>query len=432
VRKRLVAALAGVVLVGGVGAAAVLRDEGVRALDPLPLPSPYPTRTALLLPPDEAPVPTPAGLQRALAAVLRDKGLGRRVSLSVVDVTTSRTLLAVEAGREVTPASTAKIATAVAVLTVLPAEQRFRTTVLAGARPGEVVLVGGGDASLDGDDLRSLASQVKKAGTTVTRVLVDDTLFTGPSMGPGWKPGYVEHGNVAPVSALAVDEGRTSDREGSPRVSDPALAAGKQLARLLGFGAVARGVAPAGAARVATVASQPLSVLVEDMLTRSDNDLAEALGRHTALASKLPATFDGVAAAIAATLKGLGVDVGLRDASGLSPLDRLRPSSVTALLTKAATDPRYAPVLSGLPVAGFDGTLADRYRTGPTRVAAGEVRAKTGTLNGVSALAGLVVTRDGRLLAFDLTADGVALGATVAAQKALDRVATALASCGCP
>jgi D-alanyl-D-alanine carboxypeptidase/D-alanyl-D-alanine-endopeptidase (penicillin-binding protein 4) len=172
-------------------------------------------------------------------------------------------------------------------------------------------------------------------------------------------------------------------------------------------------------------------VLVEDMHTRSDNDHAEAQGRQTALASKLPATFDGVAAAIAATLKGVGVEVGLRDASGLSPLDRLRPSAVTALLVKAATDPRYAPVLSGLPVAGFDGTLADRYRTGPTRVAAGEVRAKTGTLNGVSALAGLVVTRDGRLLAFDLTADGVALGATAAAQKALDRVATALASCGC-
>jgi D-alanyl-D-alanine carboxypeptidase/D-alanyl-D-alanine-endopeptidase (penicillin-binding protein 4) len=242
----------------------------------------------------------------------------------------------------------------------------------------------------------------------------------------------VQQGNVAPVSALAVDEGRTSDRDGSPRVSDPALAAGTQLARLLGVRPVARGVAPEGATPLATVTSAPLAVLVEEMLTHSDNDLAEALGRQVALATKLPATFEGVAEAIAAALKGLGVEIGLRDASGLSPLNRLRPDAVTTLLAKAAQDARYAPVLSGLPVAGFDGTLSERYRTGPSRPAAGEVRAKTGTLNGVSALAGLVVTRDGRLLAFDLTADGVAIGATASAQKALDRVATALAACGCP
>ncbi len=62
-------------------------------------------------------------------------------------------------------------------------------------------------------------------------------------------------------------------------------------------------------------------------------------------------------------------------------------------------------MLSGLPVAGFSGTLADRYREGGGLPAAGAVRAKTGTLNGVSALAGLVRTADGRLLAFDLTAD---------------------------
>jgi D-alanyl-D-alanine carboxypeptidase/D-alanyl-D-alanine-endopeptidase (penicillin-binding protein 4) len=94
-------------------------------------------------------------------------------------------------------------------------------------------------------------------------------------------------------------------------------------------------------------------------------------------------------------------------------------------------DEKYAPILSGLPVAGFDGTLTTRYRKGPTSAAAGAVRGKTGTLDGVSALAGLVRTRGGRLLAFDLTADGVSLTGTLQAQAALDRVATALASCGC-
>jgi D-alanyl-D-alanine carboxypeptidase/D-alanyl-D-alanine-endopeptidase (penicillin-binding protein 4) len=172
--------------------------------------------------------------------------------------------------------------------------------------------------------------------------------------------------------------------------------------------------------------------LVERMLTRSDNDLAEALGRHVALALHQPASFAGEAAAISDALQRHGVRVALKDASGLSRLDRMQPAQLADLLAHAARDGRYAPLLTGLPVAGFDGTLSDRYRKGPTRSAAGEVRAKTGTLNGVSALAGYVRTRSGRLLAFDLTANGVALGATRAAQGALDRVAAALAACGCP
>jgi D-alanyl-D-alanine carboxypeptidase/D-alanyl-D-alanine-endopeptidase (penicillin-binding protein 4) len=82
-------------------------------------------------------------------------------------------------------------------------------------------------------------------------------------------------------------------------------------------------------------------------------------------------------------------------------------------------------------VAGFDGTLSKRYRQVPTSAAAGMIRAKTGTLDGVSALAGLVTTRTGGVLAFDVTADRVPSAGTLAAEAALDRVATALASCGC-
>ena len=122
------------------------------------------------------------------------------------------------------------------------------------------------------------------------------------------------------------------------------------------------------------------------------------------------------------------------DANGQNVMlrnDRVRPAAVAALLVRAASSERLRPLLTGLPVAGFDGTLAERFRSPATLPAAGIVRAKTGTLEGVSALAGLVRTRDGRLLAFDLTADGVALGATWGAEAALDALAAALASCGC-
>jgi len=430
VRKRWVALVASVVLVGGVGAAVVLQREDLPVAAPEPSPTPYPVRTPLLVAATGGPAPTAAGLSRALGGALRERALGSRVSLSVVDVSTGRALLESDATRQVTPASTAKLATAVAALTVLEPDSVLTTTVVAG-RPGEVVLVGGGDPTLSDQGLAHLAAQIAKTGTAVSRVVVDDSLFSGPRLGPAWKTAYVQHGNVAPVSALAVDEGRTSQREGSPRVSDPAVAVGRRLAKLLGARSVLRGRAVDGARRLAALPSAPLSALVERMLTDSDNDLAEALGRRVAIAMKLPATFEGEAAAVDAALHGLGVEVALQDASGLSTLDRVQPSAVTMLLTRAAREPRYAAVLSGLPVAGFDGTLSDRFRSGPSRAAAGQVRAKTGTLDGVSALAGLVRTRDGRLLAFDVTADGVALGATVHAQQALDLVAAVLAACGC-
>ena len=151
-----------------------------------------------------------------------------------------------------------------------------------------------------------------------------------------------------------------------------------------------------------------------------------------------PASFAGEAAAVGQVLRpiltaaGLVADaIRLQDSSGLSVLNRVQPAALTRLLALSARGGRLAPVLAGLPVAGFDGTLEKRFRTAPTSAAAGQVWAKTGTLDGVSALAGLVRTRSGALLAFDLTADGVPVGATLGAQRALDTVAAALAGCGC-
>ena len=142
------------------------------------------------------------------------------------------------------------------------------------------------------------------------------------------------------------------------------------------------------------------------------------------------ASFDGGADAIAAELKKLGLPLrGARfhDGSGLNRDDKLTAHLLTALLVEAGapTRPELRPVLTGLPVAGFTGTLTSRYTSG----AAGVVRAKTGTLTGVNTLAGTVVDQDGRLLAFAfLTANTTS---PLEAQAALDTTATALAACGC-
>jgi D-alanyl-D-alanine carboxypeptidase/D-alanyl-D-alanine-endopeptidase (penicillin-binding protein 4) len=455
----LVASAATVVLVAGTVAALVVHPDVAKVV-PSASPSPEISRSPLLTAAaDQAAAPTAAGLTRALAAGLTDKALGGHVAISVLDAASGDALLETSATEVVLPASTAKIATAVAALTALPADLRLTTRVVAGQSPGDVVLVGGGDPTLSGPYTRpgyprvaalaQLAARVRVAlaGAPVRRVVIDDTLYAGPLLGPGWRPQYVTSGDVAPVMALMVDAGRTRlpplvGPSRAPRQADPALSAGHAFASLLGVpkAVVLRGTAPTGATALGEVSSPSVPQLVESMLTHSDNDLAEALARQVAIAKGQPASFAGASAALRAVLADVLVHVGatpgavrLLDGSGLSRLDRVQPGALTRLLAAVAgaDRERLFPVLSGLPVAGFDGTLERRYRKGPGLPAAGVVRAKTGTLNGVSALAGLVRTRDGRLLAFDFTADSVSLTATLASQTALDRLAAALAGCGC-
>jgi D-alanyl-D-alanine carboxypeptidase/D-alanyl-D-alanine-endopeptidase (penicillin-binding protein 4) len=310
-RLLLAGLLTAVLAAGGTGAVLLDRsaDEPSAPREPvrtaLPAPQAAPDRGSLL--PEAGEVddvaPSPAALSALVDAALADPALGGALSVSVVDVAEREALLERDAGALLIPASTAKIVTAVAALTSLDPQQRLQTRVLAGPEPGDVVLVGGGDTTLvrDQDAVRSpedarldqLAGRVLTAlgGAPVNRVLVDDTLYTGPVLGPGWRPGYVTEGNVAPVMALMTDGGRVRP-SGRARHADPALAAGEQLAALLRPGApVLRGVAPQGAAELAAVEGPPVAALVERMLSASDNDLAEALGRQVAIAEgSRPAT----------------------------------------------------------------------------------------------------------------------------------------------
>jgi len=172
------------------------------------------------------------------------------------------------------------------------------------------------------------------------------------------------------------------------------------------------------------------------MLLASATVLAEALARQVAVAVGLPASFAGAADAVRQVLGRLGVPIQgerLVDGSGLSSRNRITPAVLVAVLRAAlsADHPALHALVPGLPVGGYDGTLERRYASGPAAAAAGSVRAKTGTLDGVSSLAGLVSDRDGRLLVFAFVANGVPVGGTLAADAALDSAAAALAGCGC-
>jgi serine-type D-Ala-D-Ala carboxypeptidase/endopeptidase (penicillin-binding protein 4) len=239
------------------------------------------------------------------------------------------------------------------------------------------------------------------------------------------------------VTALQVDTGRVAPRRGA-REAEPDLAAGQRFAALLAerglpVGVVERGAAPPDAEQIARAQSPPVAGLVEVMLAASDNDIAEALARHVALARGEPATFAGAATALRASVVDLGLDpqaLVVADGSGLSRDSRIRPEAVAQLLALAGRidRPELRPVLGGLPVGGYEGTIERRFRARPDL--GGAVRAKTGTLSDVSTLAGLVLDAEGRLLAFGVGADAVPTGIRPA-EAVLDRIAVALADCGC-
>ena len=440
------AAVIGGVVVAGSGGAA---DQGAApTATASPSPSPLATPTPVLAAPPTGPPQTATGVARKLAGPLADRRLGSRVSATVVDAETGQVLLDRGAAEPVTPASTAKLATSVALLSVTEPDQRLTTRLVAGSRPGDVVLVGGGDPTLSAAPagkptayegaarVSTLAALAKQAGLgPVSRVVVDSSLFSGPTMAPTWNPADVRGGYIAPITAAMVDAGRQDGLRA--RSTTPDLAAGRALAVALGVpkAAVVRGRAPVGATALAAVGSQPIPRLVEQMLLASDNVLAEALARQVAIAEGRPASFAGAVDSTREVLARLGMPAGdrLLDGSGLSAQDRVTPALLAALLRAAADpdQPGLHALVPGLPVSGYLGTLDDRYRTGPAAVAAGEVRAKTGTLDGVSSLAGLVRGADGRLLVFAVVADRVPAGGTLPAEAAMDEVAAALTTCGC-
>jgi D-alanyl-D-alanine carboxypeptidase/D-alanyl-D-alanine-endopeptidase (penicillin-binding protein 4) len=184
------------------------------------------------------------------------------------------------------------------------------------------------------------------------------------------------------------------------------------------------------------VISPPLSALVAQMLEESNNVIAENLARQVAVATGQPASFSGAAQAVIKELKRLGVTTGIHlvDGSGLSPQDSIAPVTLVKVLELAAGNPKYRAVLTGLPVAGFSGTLSagESVFSGISGAALGSVRAKTGNLGTVASLVGLAYDKTGGVLVFALMADQVpSAGMLDEAADAIDAAASALAGCGC-
>lgn len=394
-----------------------------------------------------APVPTADGLAAALAGPMSNPVLGT-VAVQVVDPAGAQVLYSHNAATALKPASTMKIYTAAAAAVVLDPGTRITTSVVQGSAADEIVLVAGGDPTISSGPVSALnpgaasvadlAEQLQQAGIgSVSKITVDSSIFAGPVTAEGWGAGDAPSTYAAPIYPVMVDGGRSNaGDDASMRYADPDLHAAQVLAEALGSpdAEVVRGSAEVGAVQLAQVQSAPIEQLIEQMMIISDNVLAECLGRLVAAAAGYEPSFTGAVAAITDVMTQLGVDMtGFSgyDASGLSSANLASAQSLTSLLVLIAGDgPQELDVLaSAMPVGGYSGTLGSRYENGPAAEAAGSVRAKTGTLTGVSSLAGTVLTADGRVLMFALLSNGG--GPTLDVRAALDEVAAAIAACGC-
>lgn len=369
---------------------------------------------------------------------------------SVSDATTGKKLWGKEDTSLAMPASSMKILTSAAALLGLGEDHRVVTSVQRVAGTNDIVVRGAGDPTLsesgtgffeDAGSIADLADQISAAMPEgVGMVYTDYSLFS-EDFHVAWERAGLSDGYIAPVQSVMIDAGRVDPaEEESQRSATPALDVGASLARALGAknGGSFADVTPQPAVDeepMASVSSAPLITRIRDLMLYSDNVLAESVARELAISRGLPPTFAGAASAVRDTLAEHGFSLDgavLSDSSGLSTDNRISAQHLSQVLTAAAgpigTEGTSSeagalrPLLDCLPVASVSGTLADRF--GGTE-GAGLVRAKTGTLNSASALAGYVVTASGQVLTFVMISNDASI---LPARAAADKTASQLAA----
>lgn len=421
-----VASAAALVAVGSVAGFGVAAHEQLAALEHAPaftLAAPAP----VLAPATGSPVEG-----QLLFDALQDAAANPALAefhAHVVNAQTGEVVFDRLGGEPLRPASTTKVLTAAAALLELGPRDVVTTPVYRGANPGEVVIKASGDVWMGREAIDQLATQLREKGVTpVSSVSIDTSLWQGmPELLPGWNPLDIDGGYVAPLQPAMLNGGRGLGEESGdvPRSHTPALDVAQALADALGAEGVGPGTVPDGAEQLAAVDSPDLTERLRATMKDSDNVFAEAIGREVAL-------HRGTADAPGATMAVLaehGFDTAatsINDNSGLSELNRVTPrllSSVFAVAAAQEDGPDTAalrPLLSALPVAAADGTLAERYGDLPGR---GWVRAKTGTLDETSGLAGTVTSANGNVYAFAFLSNG---SNVLEARRALDELASVL------
>lgn len=352
---------------------------------------------------------------------------GRLSGAYVYDLTTATPLFSERADSSRPPASVEKLYTAATALALMGPEATLSTTVFASGHPGpagrwegNLYLRGGGDPTFgsaafvaahyggEGTTVSRLAGLVRAAGIREVTGSVngDESYFDSLRGEPA--SGYALDSDLeGDLSALAFNRGATGSQRGAHA---PAAYAALQLRGALradGITVHGGGAAtvPPGTTVVATAGSPTLATLLGLTLAPSDNFFAETLlkdlGAHYGGAGTTAA---GAAVVKSTIAKDFGLHPYLLDGSGLSHSDHTTPRQVVELLTKLAPTTLGTTLRNDLAIAGRTGTLYKRMGHTP---ASGRCQAKTGTLIGVSNLAGYCQAANGDILAFAFFTDGI-------------------------
>lgn len=374
-----------------------------------------------------------ARLQSDFAADL-ELPAGLDVCTQVRVVGTGEVIFGLNSDRPEIPASTLKLLTGGAALEVLGPDYTFTTTARsvgaasAGVLQGSLYLVGGGDPLLSTPayaaweesyrpasvpvpprtDLTSLARAIK--GTGISRitggVVGDSSFFDDQRIHPAWKQSYLDEKVIAPISGLEVNRNLSGWQQGlGPTqvgfVADPAAGAADTLRQLLVAegvtvdGGASAGAAPAGAQIVASLPSARLADIVQQLEQASDNFIAENLLKTLGREKAGQGSFESGVKVVVQALSAKGVAMNglvMTDGSGLARSNQVPCTLLADLLARAASSPGLAEMTRRLAVSGESGTLRQRF---PEASLKGRVRGKTGGLDDVSNLAGLVHAADG-------------------------------------
>lgn len=439
----------------GSGAVAIGAAVGNSDAARFPVAAPTPTRST---PPRPVPSAEPAAIPMrtcSVAELATDDRLGS-LQAQVRNAATGEILFDRGGGTPNRAAGVTQVLTAAAALKALGRDYRVPTTVVKGAEPGTVVLVGGGDVTLSrldsADDsiypgsahLDDLADRVEKAwqadpstnGQPITNLVLDSSLFAAPFWQPSWdeRQERVVEGSTPYITALMVDGDRADPTEtDSRRSTDPVARAGEAFAdELDGDITVSQGTAPAGAVQLGQVLSQPVAALAQQAISTSDNAIMEMLARLVAIKTGAGNTFAAENQGVVSVLHKYGIDttgIQIADGSGLSNDNAVPPTYLTQLFAKIlARQDGLGAIYDALPISGNTGTLAFNERfTGDNAVADGAVHAKTGRIDGGYTLAGIIDSEDGTPLTFAIYALG---DVSDNAKRAIDTLTTGFFHCG--
>ena len=349
---------------------------------------------------------------------------------TVVDAQTGEVLLDADASTAHTPASTTKTLTAFTALANLDPTATLTTSALLGTDNQTLYLDSEGDLLLGigtSDEvevsgragLQTLANDaagaLKQRGITSVTLNWRGSLFDGASHLASWDAQEVGsyEGHVGP---MAIDAGRTYEGANAFYADAPGRVA-EVFSQALGAAGITAtlgeaGDGPAGAATIASVSSATMGEQLRWMLAHSDNTLADQYCRFAARAAGSPSTYEGATDTVRQALTQAGVPTDgltLEDCSGLSSNDKISANTLVGVLKASyAGQGTGADTMRLLPWAGLVGTLSQRMTEAP---AAGNVQAKTGSLQEVTSLSGSVLTQSGRVLLVSIGHDHVTEGA---------------------